>query len=160
MIKGRILAKILPFQLELLLQGKPTAPRDEGELCFRQEMKALGKHHFTKPDEHMHSGRNSHLVLMAFGPRPIRQSNTSPIHGGSGCWGSVVTPLMVSHWEVHEVHKITSGIWWPKTMNWNHQAFTCRKHRGCSTELSTAPRKQPHTCGRWALLQATGPLLQ
>lgn len=58
MIKGKALAKILPFQLELLFQGNQTAPRDEGKLYFSQEMEELEKHRFTKLDEHRSSGKN------------------------------------------------------------------------------------------------------
>lgn len=30
--------------------------------------------------------------------------------GGSGCRGCAVTPLRASHWEVSDVHNITSGV--------------------------------------------------
>lgn len=59
MIKGKALAKILPFQLELLFHGNQAAPRDEGKLYFSQETEELEKHLFRKlDDDHRSSGKN------------------------------------------------------------------------------------------------------
>lgn len=64
MIKDRVLAKTLPFQLEEFFQDNQTAPIDERKCYTRNE---LEKHHFTKPNEHKMTGKTYHLVLKLFG---------------------------------------------------------------------------------------------
>lgn len=58
MIRGKALAKILPFQLELLFHSNQTAPRDDGKLYFSQEAEELEKHHFTNLDDHRSRGKS------------------------------------------------------------------------------------------------------